>query len=172
MSALPHYHPIGTTRDTSQIVRTRRFLQPGHLAVCETPTTITTILGSCVAVCMWDPISGVGGMNHFMLPLAATGAAASPRFGAVAMEELVQGLRTLGARLPFLRARVYGGSCMFANMNPAAGNKEHLGTQNVKLALAFVKSRGIELVDVQTGGSRGRKLLFNTDEGSICLTSI
>ena len=172
MSALPNAHHTMTTTEKSQITRERRFLQPGHLAVCETPTTITTILGSSVSVCMWDPITGVGGMNPFMLPLIATGIAAGPRFGTVAMEELVAGLRGLGARLPFLRARVYGGACMFAHMNPTAVNKAHLGTQNVNLALDFISRRGIELVDVQTGGNRGRKLLFNTDEGSICLTSI
>jgi chemotaxis protein CheD len=172
MSALPHHHGLVPVVEKSPVVRERRFLQPGHLVVCEAPTTITTILGSCVAVCMWDPTRGVGGMNHFMLPMAITGSAAGPRFGAVAMEELVAGLRARGARLPFLRARVYGGSCMFAYMNPAAGDKVHLGTQNVNLALDFLSRSGIELVDVQVGGSRGRKLLFNTDEGSVCLTSI
>jgi chemotaxis protein CheD len=172
MSALPNHRGPFLTREQSAVVRERRFLQPGHLLICEAPTTITTILGSCVAVCMWDPTRGVGGMNHFMLPMTTAGTAAGPRFGAVAMEELVAKLRGLGARLPFLRARVYGGSCMFAHMNPAAGNKVHLGTQNVNLALDFISRNGIELVDVQVGGSRGRKLLFQTDEGSVCLTSI
>jgi chemotaxis protein CheD len=153
------------------MARERRFLQPGQLLVCETPTAITTILGSCVAVCMWDPTRRIGGMNHFMLPMASAGAAASPRFGVVAMEELVAGLRARGARLPFLQARIYGGACMFAHMNPAAGHK-HLGAQNVDLALDFVGRRGIELVDVEVGGNRGRKLVFHTDEGSVCLTSI
>ena len=170
MSALPHPYPMAAS-EKSPITRARRFLQPGHLAVCETPTTITTILGSCVAVCMWDPVTGVGGMNHFMLPLPASGIAAGPRFGAVAMEELMAGLRGIGARLPFLRARIYGGACMFAHMNPAA-NKVHLGTQNANLALDFISRKRIELIDVQVGGNRGRKLLFNTDEGSVCLTSI
>ena len=150
----------------------KRFLQPGHLLVCEKPAKITTILGSCVAVCMWDPTRGIGGMNHFMLPLPTTGAAGGPRFGSVAMESLIAGLRAAGARLPFLRARVYGGSCMFANMNPAAGKKVHLGTQNVNLALDFISRNGMELVDVQTGGSRGRKLVFDTQEGTVCVTSI
>ena len=172
MSALPQYHGLVPSCETSPVVRERRFLQPGHLIVCEAPTTISTILGSCVAVCMWDPTRGVGGVNHFMLPLAITGTAATPRFGAVAMEQLVAKVRGLGARLPFLRARVYGGSCMFTHMNPAASDKVHLGTQNVNLALDFISRSGIELVDVQVGGSRGRKLIFDTDEGSVCLTSI
>jgi chemotaxis protein CheD len=154
------------------VVRERRFLQPGHLLVSETPAAVTTILGSCISVCLWDPVRRIGGMNHFMLPMAATGSAASPRFGNVAMETLVEMLRARGARLPFLRARIYGGACMFANMKTTAGAKPHLGAQNADLALDFVSRSGIELVDVQVGGSRGRKLVFNTDEGSACLTLI
>ncbi len=106
MSALPNHRGPLLAYETSPVVHERRFLQPGHLLVCEAPTRITTILGSCVAVCMWDPTRGVGGMNHFMLPLTTAGTAAGPRFGAVAMEQLVAKLRSLGARLPFLRARV------------------------------------------------------------------
>ena len=156
-----------------EAIRERRFLQPGHLLVCETPTTITTILGSCVAVCLWDSTRGIGGMNHFMLPMTATGSAASPRFGNVAMTTLVDELRKRGARLPFLQARIYGGACMFAAMNPAAGStKTHLGTQNVDLAIDFISRSGIEIVDVEVGGSRGRKLVFRTDEGTACLTLI
>ena len=61
---------------------------------------------------------------------------------------------------------------MFAHMNRTAGDKVHLGTQNVNLALDFLSRGGIELVDVQTGGTRGRKVMFDTDGGSVCLTSI
>jgi chemotaxis protein CheD len=160
--------PVDAAGTMPEITRERRFLQPGQLVVTDQPTAITTILGSCVAVCMWDPNRRVGGMNHYMLPLQAGGSASSPRFGLPAMEELLARLRTLGARLPLLQARVYGGACMFPGMQTT----QHLGTQNAELALNFLKTRHIDLVDVAVGGNRGRKVIFNTDEGSVCLTSI
>ena len=145
-----------------------RFLQPGHLVIASQPTQITTILGSCVAVCLWDVTKRIGGMNHFMLPLASGRATGSPRFGNVAMSELLDGLRAIGARLPFLQARVFGGSCMFKEMQSSA----HLGQKNVDLALDFLARSGIEIVEVNTGGNRGRKLIYRTDEGVACLKSI
>lgn len=151
-----------------QIVRERRFLQPGQLHVATQPTAITTILGSCVAVCLWDPVRRVGGMNHYMLPHPSAGTTASLRFGAFALEELLAQMRAAGAKLPFLRARVIGGACMFQTMQAPT----HLGVQNVELALDFLSRRAIEVVEVETGGNRGRKLIFFTDEGSACLNSI
>ncbi|HEV2721356.1 MAG TPA: chemotaxis protein CheD [Thermoanaerobaculia bacterium] len=149
-------------------LRERRYLQPGQLAVSVTPAAITTILGSCVAVCLWEPQRGIGGMNHFMLPMAAgNGAASSPRFGPAAMEQLLAQLRDAGARVPLLRARVYGGACMFEM--PAAAQ---LGRKNADVAIEFLQRRGIEIVEIDVGGTRGRKLIFNTDEGTTCLTLI
>ena len=89
--------------------RAIRFLQPGHLIVSADPTDVTTILGSCVAVCLWDEQRRIGGINHFMLPLSGYNAA-TPRFGDVAMNRLIDDLRAIGGSLPFLQARVFGGS--------------------------------------------------------------
>lgn len=165
MMSAPLVEAAGTV---PQIVRERRFLQPGQLHVAMQPTAITTILGSCVAVCLWDPVRRVGGMNHYMLPHPSAGTASSLRFGAFALEELLTRMRGAGAKLPFLRARVFGGACMFQTMQAPT----HLGVQNVELALDFLSRRAIEVVEVETGGNRGRKLVFFTDEGSACLNSI
>lgn len=150
------------------IERARRFLQPGHIFVAAKPATVTTILGSCVAVCLWDAQRRIGGLNHFLLPHPAAGVAASARFGNVAMELLVTSMREAGARIPFLRARVFGGACMFPQMQSSA----HLGVKNAELALDDLARRGIEVVEAHTGGNRGRKLIFNTDEGKAWLTTI
>lgn len=154
---------------TATPVRATHFLPPGQLLVAAEPMQITTILGSCVAVCLWDEQRRIGGVNHFMLPLSSgKQAAASPRFGDVAMTQLLDGLRAIGARLPFLQARVFGGACMFAPMQSAT----HLGLKNVELALGFLSRTGIKTVQVETGGNRGRKIIYRTDEGSACLISI
>ena len=146
------------------IARERRYVQPGQLLVTVMPTAVTTILGSCVAVCLWEPQRGIGGMNHFMLPMGSAG----PRFGPAAMEQLVEKMREAGARLPLLRAKVFGGACMFTEMQSST----HLGQKNADVALDFLKRRGIEIVQTDVGGNRGRKLIFHTDEGTTWLTSI
>lgn len=149
-------------------VRERRFLQPGHLVVSVAPVAITTILGSCIAVCLWDSQKRIGGMNHFMLPLVAGSLTASPRFGNIAMEELIAKMRDAGARVPFLRARVFGGACMFAQMDSSS----HLGAKNAEMALTDLARRHIEVVQVDVGGNRGRKLIFDTQDGTACLNTI
>ncbi len=151
------------------IVRARHYVAPGQIFVSASPAAVTTILGSCVAVCLWDPRMRIGGMNHFMLPQFANAGVASPRFGNVAMDQLLEQMRMAGARLPLLQARVYGGSCMFEQMRSPGG---HLGQKNSALALEFLRKRAIEVVDSALGGSRGRRLTFHTDEGTACLKLI
>ncbi len=148
--------------------RERRFLQPGHLLVSATPLSVTTILGSCVTVCLWDPQKKVGGLNHFMLPILAGSITASARFGNVAMDELLEKMRAAGARLPFLQARVFGGACMFTQMQ----SESHLGAKNAEFALNYLTRRAIEVLQVDVGGNRGRKLIFDTETGAACLNQI
>ena len=149
-------------------VRERRYLQPGQLHVSAVPAAITTILGSCIAVCLWEPQRGIGGMNHFMLPMASGSAASSARFGPAAMDQLIAKMRDAGARLPLLRARVIGGACMFDGMLSTA----HLGQKNADVALDLLNRHGIEIMQTDIGGTRGRKLIFHTDEGTTWLTLI
>jgi chemotaxis protein CheD len=146
----------------------RRFLQPGQLVVSAAPMEITTILGSCVAVCLWDSQRRLGGMNHFMLPISGGNGASSARFGSVAMAELLDGVRAIGGRQPFLQARLFGGSCMFEHLRSTT----HLGQQNVDLAVDFLMRNRIDILQNETGGNRGRKVTYRTDEGNACLISI
>ena len=150
------------------VARATRFLQPGHVVASAEAMQITTILGSCVAVCLFDTQRRVGGMNHFMLPFFSGSGASSPRFGNVAMTELLEKVRAAGGRLPFMQARVFGGACMFVEMQSAT----HLGQKNADLAIEFLSRHHIDVVQRETGGKRGRKLIFRTDEGSTCLNLI
>jgi len=148
--------------------RATRFLQPGQLIVSSEPATITTILGSCIAVCLWDASTSIGGMNHFMLPIPVAGHSASPRFGNIAMQQLVDRMQAAGARMSNVRAKVFGGAWMF----PVAGRRNHLGEQNAELAIAFLTRAAIPIVERDLGGTRGRKLVFHIDEGTSCLKLI
>jgi chemotaxis protein CheD len=158
MSAMPLEAPPVETR----------FLQPGHLVIATQPMQVTTILGSCVAVCLFDTTKRVGGINHFMLPFASGRSASSARFGDVAMNELLNGVRNAGGRLPFIQARVFGGASMFQELTSAVT----LGQKNIELALDFLSKTGVDVVQIDTGGHRGRKVIYRTDEGTVCLKSI
>ena len=83
-------------------------LHAGQLFVSSQPCTISTVLGSCVAVCIVDPTRGSGGANHYLLPMHVVGGNASPRFGNVAIEQLVAKMLLLGARKYDLQAKVFG----------------------------------------------------------------
>src|SRR5246127_4270843 len=97
--------------------RQRAYLLPGQLHASAEPCQIRTILGSCVAICLWDSRQRAGGMNHFLLPASREGEPASQRFADVATSVLLQKLSLLGCRPANLRAKIFGGAAMFQNRN-------------------------------------------------------
>lgn len=147
----------------------RRYLHPGQLVAAADPLTVTTILGSCVGVCLYDPVRRVGGVNHFLLPEWPGDGERSTRFGDVAMAELLSRVLALGARRADLLARVYGGACV---VDAFRGDAYHLGERNAALALVFLRREDIPVLDADTGGRRGRKLVFHTTIGSSLITRI
>ncbi len=141
--------------------RPQVYLHAGQLAIAAEPTAIVTVLGSCVAVCLWDPASRVGGVNHFLLPLPVE-RDRSPRFGNVAVPALVDGVVRAGASRGALVAKVFGGASGLGGVRPA----RPLGEENVALALRLLEEAGIPVLDRDVGGARGRKLVFVSDEGT------
>ncbi len=136
------------------------FLHPGRIYVSPAPSTVRMILGSCVAVCLWDPRQGVGGANHFLLPYHGQD---DPRFGNVAMERLMEKLLVLGCSPRSLRAKLFGGSCVLEALQ---NNATHLGAKNVSVARSILAQEGIPIQAEDVGGQRGRKVIFRTDDGS------
>lgn len=139
------------------------FLQPGQVVAFDGPATVTTILGSCVSVCLWDARRGRGGMNHFLLPDWGGGADSSPRYGDVALEHLLGRLAALGSAGRDLRAKLFGGACV---LEPFRERSRHLGMQNAEAARRLLAAARIAIVAEDTGGDRGRKLVFHTGDGS------
>lgn len=138
------------------------YLQPGQWVASATPATITTILGSCVAVCLWDPQLRIGGMNHYMLPYETGRMTGSPRFGDVAIRQLLTRLVALGARPAALEATIVGGACV---MEVFRRDGDHIGARNADLAERMLAANGIRVRRRDLGGNRGRKLIFDTDSG-------
>jgi chemotaxis protein CheD len=143
------------------------FLAPGDLTVHVGPVQVKTILGSCVAVCLWDAARGVGGVNHFLLPRPGQGDVADNRFGAVATRRLIEEVCAAGARRAALQAAVVGGGRPMSTITVGA-----VGDLNTAVALVVLREHGIRVVRQETGGAHGRKLLFNTQTGALLVRRV
>ena len=138
------------------------YLHGGQVHATAERVAVSTVLGSCVSVCLYDPGAQVGGMNHFLLPRVG-GREASPRFGDVAMPVLLELVLDRGASRDRLRAKIFGGACVLEAFR--AGGQS-LGDENSELARSFLDSERIPIEARDTGGARGRKLVFLVDRGS------
>jgi len=139
------------------------FLYPGGLFVAKEPYLVTTILGSCVAVCIWDPVSHIGGINHFMLPLWNGQGLASPRYGNIAIEKLIEKIELLGASSYHLKAKIFGGAEVIANST----NQFKIGERNCLVARSIIAEHNIPIISSSVGGFQGRKIIFNTFTGEV-----
>jgi len=143
----------------------RVYLTPGQLFASGDRVQVTTILGSCVAVCLFDNEAEVGGVNHFLLP---HGAPASPRFADQATTLLLQRVLALGAEPSRLRAKLFGGACVLEVLRASSA----LGARNVEVARERLSAEGIPVVAEDVGGDLGRKLIFEVQTGSAWVRAI
>lgn len=141
----------------------RVYLHPGEFAVAAEPVSMTTILGSCVGVCLYDPAARVGGLNHFLLPRSPAGTR-SARFGDAAVQCLLRGVTRLGAEVRRLRAKVIGGACV---LDAYRGAPAHVGRQNVRVALEMLAEAGIPVLTMDVEGDRARRVLFHSHTGDV-----
>jgi chemotaxis protein CheD len=144
-------------------MRTKVYLHPGQLFVSMQLSAVTTILGSCVSLCLWDPVTKIGGVNHYLLPFWVGDDMASPRFGTVAIETLIEKVISLGAHKTRLRAKLFGGACVIEAFRE---RDNHIGVVNARLAEDLLRVHGIPVVEQDVAGRRGRKLIFYTDNGT------
>ncbi|MBY0562008.1 chemotaxis protein CheD [Hyphomicrobium sp.] len=115
---------------------------------------VTTILGSCIAACIRDPLAGVGGINHFLLPGNLNGTSgADERMGVHLMEMLVNGLLKAGGRRDRLEAKLFGGA-------RTVRSHSDIGKHNAEFAQRFLKAEGISYVGGSTGGLQGRRIQY------------
>jgi chemotaxis protein CheD len=138
----------------------RHFLYPGQVFVTRDPITISTILGSCAAICLWDRIKKAGGMNHYLLPEGQGEGPNRLRYGNVANPELLKQVLALGCEVRHLQAKVFGGSSAFGK-DPL----QSLGSRNVQLAEEFLRSAGIPVMERDVSGKHGRRLVFQISDG-------
>lgn len=143
-------------------MRRLAIVQGEHAVVTEPGVVVYTLLGSCIAACLFDPVARVGGMNHFLLgePGAdqCVGASDMARYGVHAMELLINGMMQRGAARERLMAHLYGG----ANIVSGLGS---IGSSNAAFARRFMETESIAIAHSDLGGTNARKIEFMPHEG-------
>jgi chemotaxis protein CheD len=133
----------------------------GDFTISEDANVVlTTVLGSCIAVCLCDPKRGIGGMNHFLLPNRDGEQGANVRYGAYAMELLINGLLRQGADRGRLQAKMFGGASMM-------GNLRDIGASNAAFARRFLSDEGIPCLAESVGGTSARRIRFWPTDGRV-----
>ncbi len=127
------------------------------------PYHIKTILGSCVAVCLWDSTLKIGGMNHYMLPLWNGKGLASPKYGNIAMEKLIIKMHKLGSKKHNLQAKVFGGAEILQQQKI----NYNIGRRNVIMAYEILRENNIPIISQSVKGNLGRKIIFVTNTGEV-----
>lgn len=141
---------------------------PGEYYATAASGLIVTVLGSCVAACIRDPFTGIGGMNHFLLPDDGTAElGTSARYGAFAMELLINELLVMGASRSRLQAKVFGGGNVIAGMV-----KNDVGRRNAEFVEEYLAREGIAIVARDLMGSLPRKVYFFPDTGQVLVKKL
>lgn len=140
-----------------------KYLKQGELAIVSGDTKVFTILGSCVAVVLWDEQSKIGGVNHFLLPNWNNKGVPDVRYGDVAITELHDKTILSGAVRRRLVAKIYGGASLLKLENVGF----NIGFRNIEIAKQKLKELNIKIVEEITGGNSGRKILFDPITGNV-----
>lgn len=142
---------------------------PGEYFVTDQSMLLVTVLGSCVAACIRDTDSGVGGMNHFMLPDdgGRDMIGSSARYGTYAMEILINHLLKMGARKNRLEAKVFGGGAVLASLTSS-----NIGAKNAEFVLNYLKTEKIPIVAKDLLDSYPRKVYYFPETGRVMLKKL
>lgn len=144
----------------------RVILDPGDFYASNTPVTISTLLGSCVSACLFDPVNKVMGMNHFMLshqrysrklPMTLT---ETGRYGVHSMELLINAMLKLGAEKRLVKAKAFGGSSLMGQEDDTS-SFNGVGEANILFIREFLANERIPLLAEHLGGKEGRVIHFS-----------
>ncbi len=148
-------------------------IHPGEYFATLDDTIVSTVLGSCIAVAIYDLEARAGGLNHFMLPgdFGKSELVRSPnaKYGMYAMELLINDLMKLGARRPALKAKVFGGGAVLRL--PGGGGTKIPGS-NIDFAFEYLSKEGIPVLASDVGGNEPRKIFFFARSGKVLLKRI
>lgn len=140
-------------------------VMPGQFFVASGAVVIATVLGSCVSAVIWDPITRIGGMNHFMLAASSDGNGGEidcMRYGHFAMDTLIERVLAQGAMKNSLEAKVFGGGRVLRGFNAS-----DIGDDNAAFVLEYLEEKGIPITACNLGDVYPRKLYFFPDTGVV-----
>lgn len=146
------------------------FLKPGEMHWGDTDTRIRTILGSCVAICLWHPKLKIGGMCHYLLPSRRnrdTAMVPDARYGDEAMELLMNELKKTSTSTKDYHVKVFGGANMFSEI--IKENTANVGEKNIAKAMELVSKYGLKVTAQDMGGNEHRSILFDVWSGDVWL---
>jgi chemotaxis protein CheD len=126
---------------------------------------LVTILGSCIAACIRDPIAKVGGMNHFLLPDSQNLGDSPTRYGAYAMEKLINDLLKKGAQKSRMEVKIFGGGNVIKS-------SAMIGDKNVKFIKDYLKLEGLRIAQEDVGGTSPRRIHYYPDSGKVMMRKL
>lgn len=166
-SLLPGFEHINHYWDDLRGMPAAKIL-PGEFYVTRHDEIITTVLGSCISACVHDLSAGVGGMNHFMLPISQSGGwkgaenplSAENRYGNFAMEHMINELLKYGAVRENLEVKVFGGGQIISRFT-------HIGEKNIDFIHQYINEESLHLVGEDLGGEFARKVVYYPAAGKV-----
>ncbi len=148
---------------------TKKYIHVGELYIGIKPTEVCTILGSCVAVCLYDRLEKIGGMNHYLIPLWNGNGLQSPKYGNIAIHRLIEGMVNIGCRIENLEAKIFGGG----NVVDALSQESMIvGRKNIVVAQEVLNEYGIPVTARDVGGVFGRRIMLQSQSGKVLLNYI
>lgn len=141
----------------------RHYLLPGELCVSREPARIDTLLGSCVAICLYNRKLKFGGMNHYMLPTAPIGTVASGKHGDYSSKILIKKMLSFDPNIQNIDAYVFGGGNVTGHLAIGQG----IGAKNIVMAKNILEQYNLRVVKKELGGDHGRKVFFENWSGNV-----
>ncbi|WP_196137325.1 chemoreceptor glutamine deamidase CheD [Aliikangiella sp. G2MR2-5] len=143
---------------------------PGEFYVTGHDELITTVLGSCISACIRDPVIGIGGMNHFMLPIqnenmAITNLSEAARYGNFAMEQMINDILRNGGKRENLEIKIFGGGKVMKGMTD-------VGKRNIQFIRDYIDIEGFKLIAEDVGGNYPRKVLYSPKSGKVMIKKL
>lgn len=142
------------------------FLKPGYIYVPAEHTIVSTVLGSCVAVVLWDRKRRLGGINHFQMPTCKDKDKPTARYGDASTLMLIRMMLEGGAKKKHLDAQLFGGA-----YNEAASAMD-VGRENIRTARRILAQKGIRVVSEDVGGILGRKIVFDSAANEVAVLKV
>ena len=141
----------------------KHLLYPADIFVVREPCLVSTVLGSCVSVCLHDPSLGYGAINHYILPHWNGYDLATMKYGNLSIIRIIEELLIFGSKYENIVAKVFGGAQVISGLS----TNFHIGRRNIKLANEMLSEFKIPVLSSDVGGNRGRKIVFNTHSGEV-----